>query len=76
MTELTKDSLQSYPLAPSLLPPFLAHLYLLVCPGASCFPLCTRSHQHELGVACMGRILLVAEGKAVGPEGGTAGDDV
>lgn len=76
MAELTKDSLQSYPLLPSLLPPFLAYLYLPVCPGASCFSLCTLSHQHELGVACMGRILLVAEGKAVGPEGGTVGDDM
>lgn len=76
MAELTKDSLQSYPLLPSLFSPFLAYLYLPVYPGASYFSLCTLSHQHELRVAFMGRILLVAEGKAMGPEGGTAGDNV
>lgn len=71
MAELTVHSVLPS-LLPSLFSPFLAYLYLPVYPGASYFSLCTLSHQHELRVAFMGRILLVAEGKAMGPEGGTA----
>lgn len=63
MAELNKGFTPVLPSLTFLFSPFLAYLYLPVYPGASYFSLCTLSHQHELRVAFMGRILLVAEGK-------------
>ena len=51
MAELTKDSLQSFPLLPCLLPPFLMYSYFPSheVPGPLGFPCVPLSYQHELG---------------------------